>query len=62
MEATQDAAVALDERISRKTVYNEMYRETDTYFKDGDGVWHRRAEGRGGNAAWLTSHSEGGLQ
>ena len=35
MEATQDAAVALDERISRKTVYNEMYRETDTAASTG---------------------------
>jgi hypothetical protein len=58
MEAVQEAAVAFDNRISPKTVYNDLYRRTDAYFRDDGGLWHLRSQARGGNAAWLTSEQE----
>jgi hypothetical protein len=55
MEAVQDAAVEIDERVSRRTVYNELYRRTDVYIKGEDGLWRPRSPIRGGNASFVTA-------
>lgn len=60
MEEAQEKAVALDERVSPKTVYNELYRKTEKYQKGVDGLW--RQTSRGGNANWHSAHQGGTVQ
>jgi hypothetical protein len=65
MNQAQNEAVAMDNRISRKSVYNTLYRETDTYLKDEKGLWHLKSQVRGGNAPWVVApvrHLEGVTQ
>lgn len=65
MEAVQEAAMAIDDRISAKTVYNTLYRETKTYFKDDFGRWQPIPQVRGGSASWVpaqTRQPEGAVQ
>jgi hypothetical protein len=62
MEQVQDAAVEINGAISRKTVYNELYRRTEAYVKGEDGLWRPRSPVRGGKAPWITAQPAGGLQ
>jgi hypothetical protein len=55
MEDVQAAAVAMDSQISPKTIYNELYRRTEAYVKDGQGLWRLKSETRGGNASWVAA-------
>jgi hypothetical protein len=57
MEQVQEEAVATDPRISKKTVYNELYRDPETYLRSSKGFWFLKKVVAGG-APWTNTPEE----